>query len=208
MSEPIFRLDWLMRSPGIIRSAAVYSGFLIEDTLYFLRTGPGWQRLSGAYAAYNVVANPIIERQINKNREAHAAIAGWDFATEVPQRADMAYRLTAIKSNWFSEIEGEFDLIVSNPPYISDAEMAELSLDVLNHDPHLALTPGGDGLAPYEVLAKGARKHLAANGRILVEIGYRQGPDVVRIFQDAGLAQVACHKDLNGHDRVVSAHQS
>lgn len=98
MSEPIFRMDWLLRSPGLIRSAAVYSGFLIEDTLYFLRTGPGWQRLSGAYAAYNVVANPIIERQINKNREAHAAIAGWDFATEVPQRAEMAYRLTAIKS--------------------------------------------------------------------------------------------------------------
>lgn len=117
-------------------------------------------------------------------------------------------RLSAIKSNWFSEVEGEFDLIVSNPPYISDAEMAELSLDVLNHDPHLALTPGGDGLAPYEALAKGARKHLAAKGRILVEIGYRQGPDVVRIFQDAGLAQVACHKDLSGHDRVVSAHQS
>ena len=117
-------------------------------------------------------------------------------------------RLTTIKSNWFSEIEGEFDLIVSNPPYISDAEMAELSLDVLNHDPHLALTPGGDGLAPYEVLAKGARKHLAPQGRILVEIGYRQGSDVVRIFQDVGLAQVACHKDLNGHDRVVSAHQS
>ena len=117
-------------------------------------------------------------------------------------------RLRAIKSNWFNSIQGEFDLIVSNPPYISDAEMAELSLDVLNHDPHLALTPGGDGLAPYEVLAKGACNHLSPKGRILVEIGYRQGPDVVRIFKDAGLSDVTCHKDLNGHDRVVSAHQS
>ncbi|WP_370231440.1 peptide chain release factor N(5)-glutamine methyltransferase [Cognatishimia sp.] len=117
-------------------------------------------------------------------------------------------RLDLIKSNWFSDISGEFDLIVSNPPYISDAEMTSLSLDVFNHDPHLALTPGGDGLAPYEALAKGALKHLSKGGRILVEIGYQQGPDVVRIFETAGLADVQCHKDLNGHDRVVSAHQS
>ena len=131
-----------------------------------------------------------------------------DVTTRNAKTLSVHDRFSAIKSNWFSEIEGEFDLIVSNPPYISDTEMAELSLDVLNHDPHLALTPGGDGLAPYEVLAKGARKHLAAKGRILVEIGYRQGPDVVRIFQHAGLTQVTCHKDLNGHDSVISAHQS
>lgn len=117
-------------------------------------------------------------------------------------------RLNVKKSNWFSDIEGVFDLIVSNPPYISEPEMAELSLDVFNHDPHLALTPGGDGLAPYFALAKGAVSHLAPGGRILVEIGYKQGPDVVQIFQDAGLSEVLCHKDLNGHDRVVSAHQS
>jgi release factor glutamine methyltransferase len=114
-------------------------------------------------------------------------------------------RLTDIKSNWFNEIEGIFDLIVSNPPYISEPEMATLSLDVLNHDPHLALTPGGDGLAPYEVLAQGALDHLTSGGRILVEIGYRQGADVTRIFNEAGLADVTCHKDLNGHDRVISA---
>ena len=117
-------------------------------------------------------------------------------------------RLDAVKSNWFNDIEGECDLIVSNPPYISQIEMTALSKDVFDYDPHLALTPGGDGLAPYEILAQGAVDHLTPDGRIFVEIGWKQGPDVTRIFQDAGLSHVTCHQDLNGHNRVVSAHHS
>lgn len=117
-------------------------------------------------------------------------------------------RLSIKKSCWFSEIKGEFDLIVSNPPYISDEEMHGLSPDVLNHDPHLALTPGGDGLSPYEELAQGAIQHLNKGGRILVEMGWRQGAAVMAIFNAAGLSDVSCHKDLNGHDRVVSARRT
>ena len=83
--------------------------------------------------------------------------------------------------------------------------MHGLSPDVLNHDPHLALTPGGDGLSPYEELAQGAMLHLSKGGRILVEMGWRQGAAVMAIFNAAGLGEVSCHKDLNGHDRVVSA---
>ncbi|MGR3838352.1 MAG: peptide chain release factor N(5)-glutamine methyltransferase [Cognatishimia sp.] len=117
-------------------------------------------------------------------------------------------RLGVNKSSWFNEIKGEFDLIVSNPPYISDEEMHGLSPDVLNHDPHLALTPGGDGLSPYEELAQGAMQHLSKGGRILVEMGWRQGAAVMAIFNAAGLTDVSCHKDLNGHDRVVSARRT
>jgi release factor glutamine methyltransferase len=116
----------------------------------------------------------------------------------------VAARASFVLSDWFDAIDGSFDLIVSNPPYISEAEMAELSPEVL-HEPHMALTPGGDGLSPYRAIAAGAGRHLRAGGRLLVEIGWQQGPAVQQIFLDAGLAQVQVHSDLGGKDRVVSA---
>lgn len=116
-------------------------------------------------------------------------------------------RLQPLLSDWFDAVEGRFDLITSNPPYISDVEMQELSPEVFHHDPHLALTPGGDGLAPYSVLAAGAMARLCEGGRILVEIGWKQGPAVAALFQDAGLRDVMVLPDMDGRDRVVSGHK-
>ena len=82
--------------------------------------------------------------------------------------------------------------------------MAQLSPEVL-HEPRLALTPGGDGLAPYHVIAAGAGAHLRPGGRLLVEIGWRQGADVCAILAGADLEDVRLHPDINGKDRVVSA---
>lgn len=121
---------------------------------------------------------------------------------------DVADRLTLVQSDWFDAVDGDFNLMVSNPPYITEEEMAHLDPDVALHDPHLALTPGGDGLAPYRILAEGAVKHLKSGGRILVEIGWKQGPDVAEIFADAGLSQVEITSDLDGRDRVVCAIKS
>lgn len=127
---------------------------------------------------------------------------------EVAKRNALAHgvqdRVTFQKSDWFAQVDGPFDLIVSNPPYITEDEMAHLDPDVALHDPHLALTPGGDGLAPYRVLAQGAMQHLTDVGRILVEIGWKQGTDVAQIFVEAGLKSVEVYPDLDGRDRVVS----
>lgn len=108
-------------------------------------------------------------------------------------------------SDWFAAVEGRFDLIVSNPPYIAEAEMAGLSRDVLDWEPHLALTPGGDGLSPYRAIAAGAARHLNPKGRLMVEIGPTQGIAVAAMFRAAGLDAVAVHPDMDGRDRVVSA---
>lgn len=112
-------------------------------------------------------------------------------------------RLSLLHSSWFENVSGEFDLILSNPPYITEAEMALLDPDVALHDPHLALTPGGDGLAPYRVLAEGCRTFLKPGGKILVEIGWKQGADVAEIFRSADLSEVEVIQDLDGRDRVV-----
>ncbi|SFM23528.1 peptide chain release factor N(5)-glutamine methyltransferase [Shimia aestuarii] len=106
---------------------------------------------------------------------------------------------------WLPDGIGMFDMILSNPPYISVQEMAELSREVHDHDPHEALTPGGDGLMPYREIAARAGAHLNAGGHVLVEIGWRQGGDVGAIFKGAGWRDVRVLPDLDGRDRVVSA---
>ncbi len=121
-------------------------------------------------------------------------------------RHGVAGRLDLVESDWFAAIEGRFDLIVSNPPYIALAEMAALALEVRGHDPRPALGDGGDGLLAYRALARGARRHLVPGGRVLVEIGWRQGAAVAAIFAAAGLAGIRVLPDLDGRDRVVSAH--
>lgn len=114
-------------------------------------------------------------------------------------------RLTFGISDWFSTVKGRFNLIVSNPPYITDDEMDELSREVREHDPHLALTPGGDGLDPYRVIARDVSAFLEPGGRLLVEIGWKQGADVKAIFEATGLRDCEVLPDLDGRDRVVSA---
>lgn len=111
-----------------------------------------------------------------------------------------AFRL----SDWFAALgdAGRFDLIVSNPPYLAEDEMAGLSPEV-RHEPRLALTPGGDGLGAYRALARGVMPHLAPGGRVLAEIGPAQGAAVAALWHGAGLRAVTVLKDLDGRDRVV-----
>ena len=131
---------------------------------------------------------------------AALAVAGKNAA-----RYDIGDRLSFAQSNWFEGVQGEFDLIVANPPYIAMEEMAGLDRDVRDFDPHIALTPGGDGLDPYRLIAAAVGRHLSTDGRLIVEIGHQQAADVLQIFQDAGLSSLCCHPDLAGRDRVISA---
>ncbi|MEO9824934.1 MAG: peptide chain release factor N(5)-glutamine methyltransferase [Paracoccaceae bacterium] len=121
---------------------------------------------------------------------------------------DVTQRLTLIASDWFKNVEGRFDLIVSNPPYISAHEMAEVSPEVRNFEPHGALTDDGDGLTHYRTIAAGALEHLSDQGRILVEIGPTQARAVSALFKEAGLENITIHPDLDGRDRVVSARKT
>lgn len=121
------------------------------------------------------------------------------------QALGLAGRAQFVQSDWCANVQGRFDLIVSNPPYIALAEMVGLSPEVRDHEPHLALTDGGDGLAAYRAIAAQAPAHLAPGGRLIVEIGATQGPDVAAILMQAGFGDVAIHPDLDGRDRMVAA---
>lgn len=97
-----------------------------------------------------------------------------------------------------------YDLIVSNPPYISEDEMQELPPDV-KQEPRQALAGGADGLDYYWCIAENAGQYLADNGRLLVEIGYTQGVKVQELLEKNSWQNVRIIKDLGGRDRVVSA---
>ena len=111
-----------------------------------------------------------------------------------------------VLSDWWEGVRGVFDLVVSNPPYIAEAEMAALSREVL-HEPRMALTPGGDGLAAYGAIAAGLPAHLAPGGRVLLEIGPTQAAAVSGLLAAAGLEAVRVRPDMDGRDRVVEARQ-
>jgi release factor glutamine methyltransferase len=109
------------------------------------------------------------------------------------------------KADWFQSVTGAYDLIVSNPPYIAADEMPGLAPEVRDWEPHLALSPGGDGLDAYRAIARGAGARLMPGGRLLVEIGPAQGAAVAGLFTAAGLVGVRILPDMDGRDRVVAA---
>lgn len=118
---------------------------------------------------------------------------------------DVQGRLQILRSDWFETVEGRFDLIVSNPPYLAEDEMRHVAPELSDHEPRLALTDEGDGLSAYRVIARDAAGYLAEEGRVLVEIGWQQGTAVQEIFHEAGWADVALLHDLGGRPRVIVA---
>lgn len=96
-----------------------------------------------------------------------------------------------------------FDIIISNPPYISYAEKPDLDAEVLNYDPHLALFADNSGLRAYQELAQITPGILKDSGALFLEIGQAQAQDVTFIFQDNGFSKTALYKDLAGRDRCL-----
>ncbi|MBQ2263383.1 MAG: peptide chain release factor N(5)-glutamine methyltransferase [Loktanella sp.] len=133
--------------------------------------------------------------------EAALAVAARNSAAlGLDQRADL--RL----SDWFSKVTGQFDLIISNPPYIAADEMSGLQPEVRLHEPAGALTDHGDGLSCYRIIAAGAPAHLAKGGRLMVEIGPTQARAVSAMFSAAGFTDLAVINDLDGRNRGILGH--
>ena len=108
------------------------------------------------------------------------------------------------KSDCFSEISEKYDIIVSNPPYISREDESEVGLNVLYSEPHLALFADEDGLAIYRRIAEDAKDYLTDGGKIYLEIGYKQGQSVPELFRKyLPEKRVRTLKDQFGQDRMV-----
>lgn len=108
-----------------------------------------------------------------------------------------------VRSNLFDNVSGQFDVIVSNPPYIAQAEILTLMPEVGQFEPVQALDGGVDGLDFYRKIVEQAPQYLKENGYLFFEIGWDQGTQVQQLMQEAGFAGVTVIKDLAGNDRVV-----
>lgn len=113
--------------------------------------------------------------------------------------------VTFVESDLFKKVEGLFDVIVSNPPYIKTDEIDKLQDEVKLHDPHLALDGGESGLDFYRRIIKDSKEHLKTNGMIFFEIGFDQAEEVSNILKENDYHDIVVKKDLSGLDRVVMA---
>ena len=107
-----------------------------------------------------------------------------------------------IKSNMFDGINKKFDIIVSNPPYISHNEIEKLPLSVKNFDPRIALDGGNDGLDFYRIIANQAASFLKGNGTLYLEIGFDQGESVPKLLEE-NFKNVEVFKDFDNNNRII-----
>lgn len=119
--------------------------------------------------------------------------------------ADKGAQVIFVESDLWENVDKVYDVIISNPPYISEEEVKKLMPEVKDYEPALALEGGKDGLYFYGKIAEGAKRYLSENGMILFEIGCEQAEDVRRILLKEGFGDIVVIKDLAGRDRVVMA---
>ena len=117
-----------------------------------------------------------------------------------PEKAEHAHFL---QSDLFEKVEGKFEIIVSNPPYIASAEVEKLMPEVRDHEPRMALDGTEDGLHFYRRIIEEAGKHLVSSGMLFFEIGYDQGQAVSELMRAQGYREVQVVQDYAGLDRVV-----
>ncbi len=115
----------------------------------------------------------------------------------------VADKISFIKSNVFENVQGSFDIIVSNPPYIEREVIPTLDRQVKDFEPVRALDGGTDGLDFYRIITKNAHSFLNKGGLLAFEIGYNQGEAVSSLMESAGFTQLTVGKDLAGLDRTV-----
>jgi len=168
----------------------VNESVLIKPNILELGTGSGAIALS--------LALEIVDSKITATDLSSAAL-------KVAQKNSDSYNLNHIsflKSDWFNEIkENNFDLIISNPPYIDpDDEHMQTGI---RFEPLSALCAADNGLADLAIIALQALNHLKEGGWLMLEHGYDQGEATTTLLKKAGYNHVACLKDLSGNDRIT-----
>jgi release factor glutamine methyltransferase len=134
------------------------------------------------------------------------SLATLQVARNNARRLGFADRCTFVACNFTDALRAPFDLVVSNPPYISSADIPGLAPEVRNHDPLIALDGGHDGLAAYRAIASDALRLLTPRGRLVVELGQGQADSVSAIMRSAGLSiETPIRRDLAGINRALCA---
>jgi len=147
------------------------------------------------------------------NHLPNAKIIGVDKSSEAlliakqnAEKNNVAERITFIENNVLnslSAINTTFDIIVSNPPYVSQKEFSYLQKEIVSHEPDFAVTDFSDGLTFYRKIIESAKTHLNENGKIFFEVGAGQSEQVKSIFEENNFSSMQIWKDYGGIERVV-----
>jgi release factor glutamine methyltransferase len=125
------------------------------------------------------------------------------YAVQNREALGLTERAHLVQGSWAEAVSGPFDVIISNPPYIAEADRATLALDVVHHEPETALFAGPDGLDDYRILIPHAYARLRSGGVLAVEIGMGQEQAIAHIATEAGFDAPTLHPDLAGILRVM-----
>ena len=178
---------------------------LVEAALGVLKDKPSARILDLGTGSGAIIISIMIESPDATGVAVDLSAAALSIARQNAKTHGVENRLTFLQGNWFEAVEGKFDIILSNPPYITDAAMGELAQEVSEYDPDLALRGGEDGLIAYQAITAEAMNYLKSEGHILFEIGYDQGKSVSNLLKTAGFDDISLSKDLSGHDRMIKA---
>jgi release factor glutamine methyltransferase len=156
---------------------------------------------SGAIAL--ALASKYAEAQVTAVDQSAEALA---LAAENADALDLSARVTCLQGSWFAPIAdgAAFDLIVSNPPYLTEAEMQTAEPEVVSHEPHSALVSGSDGLDDLRIILSESKRFLAPGGLLAMETGIAQGEALAQLASDAGLSGESI-EDLSGRPRFFFA---
>lgn len=180
---------------------------LVERALQLLRVDGSARVLdlctgSGCIAVTLAVQRPSCEVDATDISKAALEVASRNAA-----RHGVSSLVRLLQGDLWEALPGsdEYDLIVANPPYVTESEWATLQPDVRVHEPRQALVGGSDGLRCYRALVEGLHLRLRPGGRVLLEVGQGQAGAVAALLAAAGLVEPATHVDLGGIARVVEA---
>lgn len=129
-------------------------------------------------------------------------------ATANARRLGLGQRARVAVGDWGAEVNDRFDLVVSNPPYIPEAEIEALAPEVVRFDPLAALAGGPDGLDAYRTIIAQLPNLLKSNGKVIFEVGAGQSGDVSALLASAGFGAIGTRRDLAGVERAVFGHLS
>ncbi|MDG2520906.1 peptide chain release factor N(5)-glutamine methyltransferase [Caulobacter segnis] len=152
-----------------------------------------------------IILSILAERPAAKGLGIDISSEALAVARENAANLDLNNQVALLRGDWTGGLADEnFDIVVSNPPYIATDEIETLEPEVRDHEPRLALDGGADGLDPYRILAPEILRVLKPGGLFAVEIGHTQSKDVEALFTAAGGLDVWTIKDLSDRDRVVT----
>ena len=176
---------------------------ILEEALAFARDQPCGHVIDVGTGSGCLAVTLACELHGVRVTAVDASTKALDVARANAERHAVADRITFQRGNVLDDVRGHADLIVSNPPYVSDADAVHMQAEVVRYEPHVALFAGATGLEVLKELFDQAPAHLAEHGRLVVEFGFGQADAVVRLAEARGWLILRLREDLQGIPRTL-----